>query len=330
MGARHPIERNDYLILTKPIERVMASVTMWVTLNFPGAMIYGQRRRGKTRCVMFIKRYLAAALGYPIAIAVLCARRDRTHEGDFLDDILDCLGILPVAGRMTMGKKMERIRNHFLVLARRCPTRKVIFIIDDAQRLNMMNYEVLMSLFNELEFQYRVHLFILLVGQPQLKTKKDLFVATGLAEITARMMPDEIEFTGHRSQAEMEFAYERYDKHCFWPKKGGRSFTEYWAPEAVAKHDWSLTSEAPAMWDEYISQREARNLTPVEEMSMHALTTMAHYTYFKYASRPGFSKLSAEEVTDIVNAAGFLQIETLNSGSGGDEKNDDDEGGNDN
>ncbi len=324
MGARHPIERNDYLILTRPIERIMASVQMWITLNLPGSMIYGQKRRGKTRCVMFIKKYLSGTLGYPIAVAVLCARRDRAREGDFLDDILDSLGLLSDR-RLTKGKKMQRIRNQLLVLARRCPTRKVVYIVDDAQRLNLMNYHVLMSIFNELELQYQVHMFVLLVGQPEVKTKKELFIATGLTEITARMMPDEVEFVGNRSLEEVKFAFNRYDEYCFWPKSSKTSFTRHWAREAVDDYDWSLESEAEPIWNEYISEREARGLTPVEEMPMQALATMAHYTLIKYASKPGFSKLSEGLIKDVVKSAGLLQIESVPSKSTGAAEEDEEE-----
>jgi hypothetical protein len=323
MTATHPIERNDYLILTKPIERIMASLCDWLRFNFPGAMIYGQRRRGKSRCLAFVKKYLAGALGYPIAVVVFCMRKhDVQHESVFLDDLLDALGVS--VGRVTKAKKMEMIRNRLLVLARRCPTRKVVLATDDAQRLETIHYEILMSIFNELYEMYKVNLFVLLVGQPQLKAKKDLFVHTGQMELVARMMPDEVEFTGHRSLEELRFAFNRYDHHCYWPVKSKISFTAHHAPQAF-ENGWTLESEAQGLWDAYVAEREARNLSPVEEMSMHALTAMAHYILVRYASKPTFTGLKLEDITNVIRAVGFLQIETPRQSNDEEESDDDDE-----
>lgn len=322
----HPIERNRYLIFTKSIDRVVCSLMSWIRLNFPGAMVYGHRRRGKSRCIKFIKKHLAATLGYPIAVVVLCARRDRVHEGDFLDDIMDALHI-PAPSRLSKAKKMEKIRTRLLLLARRCPTWKVVFIVDDAQRLNGMNYDVLMSLFNELEEQYEVHLFVLLVGQPQLKLKKELMLKSDKGELVARMMPEHIQFTGIRSAEEVEFVLDRYQRHSFFPRDSDISYVDWFAHDAV-KRGWKLTDEAQLLWDAYVAARENLGLEEPHEMSMHALTTMVHLILIQYACRPGFSGLSDTDRSEIIDAVGFLSLESKqkrDSDEGGDDDDDDDE-----
>lgn len=312
MAAKHPIERNDYLILTRPIERVVKNVLRWLRYNFPGAMIYGQRRRGKSRCVRFIKKHLAQTLGFNIAVVVLCMRKhDIDREGDFLDDILDALGVA-IGSRTAKGKKMELIRNRVLVLARRCPMHKVVLVIDDAQRMRRMHFDILMSIVNELEERYQVCLFTLLVGQPELKVRKDLMVAANQLQITGRLMADEIEFVGHRTAEELEFAWGRYGTHCVWPRKSGISYLAHYAPEAV-KHGWTLAKEAPEIWAAYTQKREELNLEPTEEMSGQAMTAMAHFILEEYASKPGFRGLTPDQRDRVVLATGFLQIETMRS-----------------
>ena len=308
MAAPHPVEKNDYLLLTLPINRIIASVTQWIKLNFPGAMIYGQRRLGKSHCAEFIKRYLADVLGYKLAVVLLCVRKhDATREGDFLDEILRALGEKPPK-RASKDTKMELIINRFLVLARRCPLQKVMLVLDDAQRLENLHFEILMSIQNELYQQYRVMLFTLLVGQPQLKAKRDLLIAAGEKQITARLMADDVEFVGQRCLDEVKFAFDRYDKHCFHPARSGISFTQGLAREAWAA-DWRLASEAEPVWNEYIARREAMGIEPIEEMSMQALTTMATYIFQRYANQPGFRGLTEVQVKDVVKAAGLLQLE---------------------
>ena len=53
MSAPHPFLKNDYLILTRPIERVIKSLVRWLQLNVPGTIVYGQRRLGKSHCAEF-------------------------------------------------------------------------------------------------------------------------------------------------------------------------------------------------------------------------------------------------------------------------------------
>ncbi len=308
MTAPHPIEKNDYLILTMPITRIMASLTAWIKLNYSGVMIYGQRRLGKSHCAEFIKLYLAQVLGYKLAVVLLCVRKhDILREGDFLDKILRSLGETPPK-RGSKDQKMELIINRFLLLARRCPVRKVMLVLDDAQRLELLHFEVLMSIQNELYQQYRVMLFTLLVGQPQLKLKRDLLTASGEKQITARLMADDVEFVGHRTLEEVKFAYNRFDQHCFHPTRSGISYTQGLAPEAWDA-GWRLANEAESIWNTYVGTREEMGVEPVEEVSMQALTTMATYIFHRYASKPGFSGLTADQVADVVTAAGLLQLE---------------------
>lgn len=319
MPAPHPIEKNNYLILTLPIQRIMASLTQWIKLNFSGTMIYGQRRLGKSHCAEFIKRYLADVLGYKIAVVLLCVRKhDAVREGDFLDELLRALGV-PPPKRGSKDTKMELIVNRFLVLARRCPLHKVMLVLDDAQRLEQLHFEILMSIQNELYQQYRVMLFTLLVGQPQLKLKRDLLVAAGEKQITARLMADEVEFVGHRSLEEVKFAFNRFDEHCFHPARSGISFTRGLAPEAWAAN-WRLANEAEPVWNEYVRRREEMGIEPVEEISMQALTTMATYIYQRYANKPLFRGLTPTQVEDGVNAAGLLQLETPRRKTGGEDE----------
>lgn len=307
--APHPIEKNDYLILTIPISRIMASLTAWIRLNYSGVMIYGQRRLGKSHCAEFIKRYLADTLGYKLAVILLCVRKhDMVREGDFLDMLLRSLGETPPK-RGSKDQKMELIINRFLLLARRCPVKKVMLVLDDAQRLETLHFEILMSIQNELYQQYRVMLFTLMVGQPQLKSKRELLIATGEKQITARLMADDVEFVGHRSLDEVKYAYNRFDDHCFHPSRSGISFTRGLAPEAWGA-GWRLANEAEPIWNEYVSLREAMAVEPVEEISMQALTTMATYILQRYANKTDFRGLTPEQVTDVVTAAGLLQLET--------------------
>lgn len=324
MAAPHPIEKNDYLILTKPIARIMVSLTAWIRLNFSGVMIYGQRRLGKSHCAEFIKRYLADTLGYKLAVVLLCVRKhDIVREGDFLDKLIRSLGEIPPK-RGSKDQKMELIVNRFLVLARRCPVRKVILVLDDAQRLETLHFEILMSIQNELYQEHRVMLFTLLVGQPQIKAKRELLIAAGEKQITARLMADDVEFVGHRSLEEVKFAYNRFDEHCFHPARSGISFTQGLALEAW-EANWRLANEAEPIYTEYVRRREELGVEPVEEVSMQALTTMATYIFQKYACKPGFRGLTPNQVADVVKAAGLLQLEAP-ARKDGDERSDHSDG----
>ena len=130
---------------------------------------------------------------------------------------------------------------------------------------------------------------------------------------------DELEFVGNRSLDEVEFALARFDNHCFYPAKSGISFSAGMAPEAW-KRGWRLASEADSLWNAYVARREEASIEPSEEISMAALTTMATYIYFAYANQPDFNGLTPEQIADVVNAAGMLQLDTPSSKDGDDEK----------
>lgn len=151
-------------------------------------------------------------------------------------------------------------------------------------------------------------LFTLLVGQPQLKAMRELLIAAGEKQITARLMADDVEFVGHRSLEEVKFAYNRFDEHCFHPTRSGISFTQGLALEAW-EANWRLANEAEPIYTEYVRRREELGVEPVEEVSMQALTTMATYIFQKYACKPGFRGLTPIQVADVVKAAGLLQLE---------------------
>ncbi len=310
MAAPHPFLRNDYLVLTKPIDRVMKSVVAWIRLNVSGAIIYGQRRLGKSHFAEFAKLYLADLLGYKIAVVLHCTRFHEVYrEGDFLDELLTTLKER-APGRASKDKKIELIVNRLLVLARRCPYKKVVLLLDDAQRCQNLHFELLMTIQNLLYQQYRVMLFTLMIGQPQLKIKRDLLIAAGEKQITARMMADEVQFVGQRSAEEVSFALDRIDRHCFYPARSGKTFTQALAPVAW-ETGWRLAREAEPLWGKYTARREEMRISPVEEMSMEALTRMAAYIFQTYANVEGFTGLTTEQIADVVESAGMLQLEAL-------------------
>lgn len=310
MAAPHPFLRNDYLVLTKPIDRVMKSVVAWIQLNVWGTIIYGQRRLGKSHFAEFARLYLSDLLGYKIAVVLHCTRHHEVyHEGDFLDELLTTLKERAPA-RVSKEKKVELIVNRLLVLARRCPYKKVVLLLDDAQRLQNLHFELLMTIQNLLYQDYRVMLFTLMIGQPQLKTKRDLLIAAGEKQITARMMADEVEFVGQRSAEEVAYAFDRIDTHCVYPARSGITFTQALA-RAAWDANWRLGNEAEPLWSKYTARREEMKISPVEEMSMEALTRMATYIFQTYANVEGFTGLTPKQIADVVESAGMLQLEAL-------------------
>lgn len=309
--AIHPIARNnDFLMFTKPLERSAKSVAEWIRYNRPGGMIYGQKRRGKTRLLMWLKKYLASLMGYPISVVIACCRFPKDepyHMSYFTDNLLTAVGEKPVK-RLRESEKFVLIRNKLAILARRCPAKKVVLAIDEAQRLKRPHMELLISLVNELEVDFRVQVVCLVVGQPELLQKRQMLIDTGELQITGRLMPEAIEFLGHQSAAELEFAFGRYDDALIWPRGSGISYSCHHAPDAFGS-GWRLASEAAALWTEFIAQRELKRLEPLEDMSAQALTGIAYLVLNKFAPAPAFTRLTPEAISEVILAQGYLDIE---------------------
>ncbi|GGZ57060.1 hypothetical protein GCM10008101_08210 [Lysobacter xinjiangensis] len=311
MKPIHPMGRNnDFLMMTRPIERLAQTFLQWILFNRPGGMVYGQRRRGKSRAIAWIRKYLKELLGYPIEVVHVCARQPKNEPyrvQHFFDNLLDALNE-PTSSRETTSAKFTKIRNKLIVYARRCPARKVVIVIDDAQRLQKPHYEWLMSFLNEIEVKYRMQAVVFLVGQPELALIRELFVSSGELQLTGRFMPEAVEFVGHRSAEELRYSFDRIDQHLFWPRDSGISYTAYHAPEAVAAN-WGLALEADKFWDAWVATREAQKIPFPEDMSMQALTGIAYFTLVGFASQPGFTRLSETDIATIIEAQGYLEIE---------------------
>jgi hypothetical protein len=108
------------------------------------------------------------------------------------------------------------------------------------------------------------------------------------------------------------------------PARSGITFTQGLAPEAWAA-DWRLGNEAEPVWTAYTRRREEMKLAPVEEISMEALTKMASYIFQNYAKKPGFTGLTTEQVIDVVDSAGMLQLEAMGKDENADEDEDEED-----
>jgi|SRR5690625_2840488 len=62
--SSHPIETGRYLLATNEIEKLYGKIQQCLNNRFPGAIIYGRPRLGKTRAIKYLTHILSIADGF--------------------------------------------------------------------------------------------------------------------------------------------------------------------------------------------------------------------------------------------------------------------------
>jgi hypothetical protein len=106
----------------------------------------------------------------------------------------------------------------------------VIAFADEAQRLDIIEYEWLRDVHDELE-RAGIRMITLLVGQPQLLNQKNAFRASKQTQIVSRFMIDEMRFRGIQSVDDLATCLAGYDAACY-PEASDWTYTRFFFPNA--------------------------------------------------------------------------------------------------
>lgn len=131
---KHPVETGKYLIATNEIDKLCYIVSNWIENRFPGAIIYGRPRLGKTRAISYLIKVLPEDLKENIPIFhIRCRSYRSSRENNFFEDLLTGVGH-SLASEGRPSEKRERLKNFLIMTAEKSMQNKIIFFIDDAQK----------------------------------------------------------------------------------------------------------------------------------------------------------------------------------------------------
>lgn len=126
--------------ITMEVKRLMESLTKIVINRLPGMIVYGRPRIGKSKSIEFALNYLPMQLGtlFPILRTKCSSYRVPTEEkffGDMLSDLK-----FPFPAKRNPSAMRQQIVNLMLEQGERSRMRRIMLVIDEAQRLTEFHY----------------------------------------------------------------------------------------------------------------------------------------------------------------------------------------------
>jgi hypothetical protein len=230
-AGTHPIETGRYLIGTVEISRLYEVVTQWIENRIPGGIVYGRPRLGKSRALSFLMHILPADYNNRLSIYDLSSYQSKSPtERSFYEDLLSGVGH-DLAFRGSTSEKRVRLVRYLIEQGIRLENRRIVFFMDDAQRLSELQYNCLMDIYNDLD-KAGIQLTVILVGQPELLHQRSAFIRTKKTQIVGRFMTQDHEFTGIQNLEDLKYCLTGFDQESEYPVGSGWSFTRYFFPEA--------------------------------------------------------------------------------------------------
>ncbi len=179
----HPIETGNFIISTPQIEQLAEKIQFWLDNRISGAIIYGKPRIGKTYALKLISETLFKQAYHIPCFYMSAIREKRPSESAFYTYMLRAFHHPHInsSARNTYQKR-SKLLDYLTLIAQDSKQERIILIIDEAQNLTDFHYDWLIGIYNELDYQ-GIQLVTFLIGQQQLKSKKDIFLDIGMEQI---------------------------------------------------------------------------------------------------------------------------------------------------
>jgi hypothetical protein len=251
----HPVVEQKYIVPTPSIEEMYLRVKKLIRLRTPGGIIFAHPRFGKTYGVRYVMQVLKEDYPKAVILNFGCQKKKSRSEDAFFSVLLEAAGH---SGALTgsITKKRSKLNDRIMELVDRSGHNWFVMFADEAQRLDVMEYEWLRDVHDELE-RRGVRMITLLVGQPQLLNQKSALRVSRQTQIVARFMIDEMQFRGIISADDMATCLAGYDDACF-PAQSDWPYTRFFLPAAYST-GFRLVDQAATLWSIFLeAHREAR------------------------------------------------------------------------
>ncbi|MFZ6659087.1 AAA family ATPase [Undibacterium sp. TJN19] len=250
---QHPISQKSYIIPTPSIDSVAERVSKIIRLRTPGAIIFGYPRFGKTYSIRYVISCLKIDHPNAVFISFGCEAKKSPSEDAFFSNLLEAAGHKgKLIGNVT--KKRSRLIDRLCELVESSGHNWVVFFADEAQRLDVIEYEWLRDVHDKLE-RKGIRMMTILVGQPQLLHQKSALRQSNHTQIVLRFMITEMRFDGLLSAEDLATCLAGYDEACF-PESSEWTYTRFFFPLAY-ENGMRLVDQAGALWTAFSRAHEA-------------------------------------------------------------------------
>ena len=299
----HPVDDGGYIFLTNQAAIMNKKINVWIRNRIPGAIIYGKPRLGKTKAISYNIRVLSEQWGTRANFYYMTtATYSNITENIFFEEMLRSIG-QPETRKGTVVEKRIRLNRFLIGKASLTGAKKIIFFIDEAQRLTEKQYDLLMDIYNEL-YANGITLTTILVGQIELQKKRRSFY--GYKDmIRERFMTELHEFYGILDLADLKLCLQQYDQALTFPENSGWTFTRYYFPNQF-ENNFRLANYAQLIFDTFWKIQQAHNLTTFQQIPMQYFTLFVEDMLREYGIE-GLNcwELSSDNIHDAILMTGY-------------------------
>lgn len=283
---RHPVSLLKYIISTPSIDSAYKELKRIIRHRIPGAMLIGFSRFGKTYGARWMERMLKEDFPKIETLTFGCERKKSPVESAFFENMLEASGHSDILSGTNSAKRL-RLLNHLTDRVTRSGQNLQVFFVDEAQRLDFLEYEWLWDIHDKLE-RRGIRLITILVGQRKLLNQKSALKQQGEQQIVNRLMVDELMFHGIRSAAETASCLGGYDQSCF-PTDSDWPYTRFFLPRSY-DDGYRLADDAHLLWDAFCSAHEEAGFLFQMDIPMANFSRAVEIALGDYAEydQPGF------------------------------------------
>lgn len=275
----HPLVQQTYIVPTPSIDAAYDQVKVCIRHRIPGAMLLAPSRFGKTYAVRYMHSALLEDFPNLAAIGFTAEKKKQPVESAFFENLLVAVGHRePHAG--TNSVKRQRLQAKLLQIVDRSKRNILNAFVDEAHRLEALEYEWLWDIHDSLE-KHSVRLITFLIGNQKLKQQKNAFREAGETPIISRFMIDEIPFHGIRSAADVATCLQGYDEATY-PEGSDWTYTRFFFPKAW-QEGLRLVSQADAVWRAFQEAHQAANFRFAMEIPMTYFARAVEIACMDYA-----------------------------------------------
>lgn len=250
----HPLLIDRYRVQTQAIEQLHQTIKQWLYTGATGGYVWGEPRSGKTTALEYVSGALRTRAGKPIRVFTYNAKTfSVTTDNKLWTAILSALG----HGMAHMGNAIDKYERLVSFLAEQALTnevQQVVLIIDEAQKWQRLEFEMMVDLGNDLR-RRGVQLCLILVGTRELRERAQQLDKHLNGHIRGRFFLRMAEYRGLRNVQEVAFALRQYDDVLRWPDDSGVPFTQYLLPEPY-QAGFRLEACAGLLWHVFTEMRE--------------------------------------------------------------------------
>ncbi|KZC23988.1 hypothetical protein RHOFW104T7_10750 [Rhodanobacter thiooxydans] len=202
----------------------------------------------------------------------------------------------------------SRLVTHMIEAVASLEDQRIILVVDEAHDLSRMEYKLLINLSNELE-EGGVRLMVLLIGQPELRQRMELFKSTKQRHILGRFMLDSFCFRGIETAEELRHVFSQYDSKVFYPEDSRTSYTEAYSGTDFNR-GFRLADQAEITWRVMSVMRNEAGIKSEMSIPMQSITSFANYALLHFAGTlNGALLLTEDQVSEALTQTGFLLLE---------------------